>query len=83
MFPFCHNYVEDCAAVSNPYSSSNVYACTQLVVLCCVDIVRQESKGGLYVSLSSFLGVSEKFLDLHYQKTKEAIYLRIKKTKKV
>jgi hypothetical protein len=35
------------------------------------------------VSLSSFLGVSEQFLDLHYQKTKEDLYLHIKKTVKV
>ena len=43
----------------------------------------QESEGGLYVSLSSFLGVSEQFLDLHYQKTKEDLYLHIKRTVKV
>ena len=35
------------------------------------------------MSLSSFLGVSERFLDLHYQKTKEDLYLHIKKTVKV
>ena len=43
----------------------------------------QESEGGLYVSLSSFLGVSGQFLDLHYQKTKEDLYLHIKKIRKV
>ena len=43
----------------------------------------QESEGGLCVSLSSFLGVSPQFLELHYQKTKEALYLHIKKIKKV
>ena len=43
----------------------------------------QESEGGLYVSLSSFLGVSGQFLDLHYQKTEEDLYLHIKKIRKV
>ena len=35
------------------------------------------------MSLSSFLGVSQRFLDLHYQKTKEDLYLHIKRTVKV
>ncbi len=43
----------------------------------------QESEGGLYVSLSSFLGLSRRCLEMHYQKTKESLYLLIKKTKKV
>ena len=35
------------------------------------------------MNLSSFLGVSGQFLDLHYQKTKEDFYLHIKKIRKV
>ncbi len=46
-------------------------------------IFLQESEGGLYVSLSSFLGLSRQFLEMHYQKTKESFYLLIKKTKRV
>ena len=43
----------------------------------------QESVEGLYVSLSSFLGFNREFVELHYQKTREPLYLHIKKTKKV
>ena len=43
----------------------------------------QESPGGLYVGLSSFLGFSREFVELHYQKTREPLYLHITRTRKV
>lgn len=35
------------------------------------------------MSLSSFLGFSRQFVELHYHKTKESLYLHIKRTRKV
>ncbi len=46
-------------------------------------VLMQEMESGLCVSLSSFLGLSRQYLEMHYQKTKESFYLFIKKTKKV
>lgn len=40
-------------------------------------------EGGLFVSLSSFLGLSRQYVEMHYQKTKESLYLHINKSKKV
>ena len=37
----------------------------------------KESDGGLYVCLNDFLGFALKYVDLHYQKTKNGIYLQI------
>jgi len=41
-----------------------------------------ESPGGLYVGLSSFLGLSRECVELHYRKTLEPLYLHIRKTRK-
>ncbi len=35
------------------------------------------------MSLSSFLGLSRQFVELHHQKTKEPLYLHIKRIRKV
>ena len=43
----------------------------------------QESEGGLYVSLSSFLGLGRAFVELHFGKTGEPLYLHCKRTQKV
>lgn len=41
-----------------------------------------ESEGGLYVSLSSFLGLGRAFVELHFGKTGEPLYLHCKRTQK-
>ena len=43
----------------------------------------QVSKGGLYVSLSSFLGLCKNHIQLHHTKTSESLYLHIVHTVKV
>lgn len=43
----------------------------------------QVSKGGVYVSLSSFIGVCKNHVELHFTKTQEPLYLHIVHTVKV
>ena len=46
-------------------------------------LLQQEREGGLYVSLSSFFGLSPDHLSLHHRKTGEPLYLHITRAKKV
>ena len=46
-------------------------------------IPSQEDEGGLYVGLSSFVGLSLDYLNLHYRKTGEPLYLHLTRVKKV
>lgn len=41
----------------------------------------QESDDGLYISLTSFLSFGKDYVDRYYQKTKNAVFLHIKRTK--
>ncbi|XP_014677519.1 PREDICTED: ubiquitin carboxyl-terminal hydrolase 5-like [Priapulus caudatus] len=42
-----------------------------------------ESDGGLYVCMNTFLGFSRKYVELHYRKTGNAVYLHLRKTKRL
>lgn len=42
----------------------------------------QETDTGLYVSLSSFLGLGKDHLERHFQKTGEAVYLHLRRERR-
>lgn len=45
--------------------------------------VKQESHGGLYVCLATFLGFCEEHVRLHISKTSHRVFMHLKKVKKV
>lgn len=46
-------------------------------------LLPQDDDGGLYISLSSFVGLGPDHLALHHRKTGEAFYLHITRVQKV
>lgn len=42
----------------------------------------QESEGGLYVCMNSFLGFGSQYVERHYARTGQRAYLHIKRTRK-
>ena len=42
----------------------------------------QRSTGGLYVCMRTFLGLGREFVELHARRTRDTIFLHIKRTRK-
>lgn len=42
----------------------------------------QESDGGLYICMNTFLGFGKQYVEKHYQKTGQRVYLHLKRTRK-
>lgn len=48
----------------------------QLIVVC---FVLQESEGGLYVCMNTFLGFGREHVERHYRKTGQSVYMHLKR----
>lgn len=42
----------------------------------------QESAGGLYICMNTFLGFGKHYVERHFQKTGQRVYLHLKRTRK-
>lgn len=42
----------------------------------------QESSGGLYICMNTFLGFGKHYVERHFQKTGQRVYLHLKRTRK-
>lgn len=52
------------------------------IILMKISCSFKDSPNGLYVSLTSFLGLNKGYAMWYYKKTSYAVYLHIKRTKK-
>lgn len=50
---------------------------TQLIVTVCLCL--QESEGGLYVCMNTFLGFGREHVERHYRKTGQSVYMLLKR----
>ncbi|XP_070502099.1 ubiquitin carboxyl-terminal hydrolase 5 [Chironomus tepperi] len=67
---------ENLKQIKIPTSNDNIYS-----EECVFSYDTPESENGLYISLTSFLSFGKDYVERYYQKTKNAVFLHIKRTK--
>lgn len=47
-----------------------------------VPFVLQESEGGLYICMNTFLGFGKQYVERHFNKTGQRVYLHLRRTRR-
>lgn len=72
-------YSEECVFSYDTPVNNNIFLFSTNVD--CLYIFLKESDTGLFVSLTSFLGLGKDFVEPYYQKTNHAVFLHIRRLK--
>lgn len=46
-------------------------------------LVLQESEGGLYICMNTFLGFGKQYVERHFNKTGQRVYLHLRRTRRL